>query len=44
VFHRIEVPFALSSGKFGDIDETMTLGIQVKLSGARFHTPEEEIA
>jgi NAD+ synthase (glutamine-hydrolysing) len=44
VFHRIEVPFSLSSGKFGDTDETMTLGIQVKLSGARFHTPEEEIA
>jgi NAD+ synthase (glutamine-hydrolysing) len=44
VFHRIEVPFALSSGKFGDTDGAMALGIQAKLSGARFHTPEEEIA
>ncbi|KAG1735523.1 hypothetical protein EDB19DRAFT_1896247 [Suillus lakei] len=44
VFHRIEVPFALSSGKFGEADGAMTLGIQAKLSGARFHTPEEEIA
>jgi len=43
-FHRIEVPFALSRGKFGEIDESMNLGLQVKLSGARFHSPEEEIA
>ncbi|KAG1818663.1 uncharacterized protein BJ212DRAFT_1346740 [Suillus subaureus] len=43
-FHRIEAPFALSSGKFDDTDEAMALGIQAKLSGARFHTPEEEIA
>ncbi|KAG2110672.1 uncharacterized protein F5147DRAFT_689597 [Suillus discolor] len=43
-FHRIEVPFALSSGKFGDTDGAMALGIQAKLAGARFHTPEEEIA
>ncbi|KAG1780851.1 hypothetical protein EV702DRAFT_682831 [Suillus placidus] len=44
VFHRIEVPFALSSGKFGDTDGATTLCIQDKLSGARFHAPEEEIA
>ncbi|KAG1816244.1 hypothetical protein EV424DRAFT_1473040 [Suillus variegatus] len=43
-FHRIEVPFALSSGKFGDTDGAIALGIQAKLAGARFHTPEEEIA
>lgn len=43
-FHRVEVPFALSSGKFGNTDGAMTLGIQAKLSGASFHTPEEEIA
>ncbi|KAG1800160.1 hypothetical protein EV424DRAFT_1587635 [Suillus variegatus] len=43
-FHRIEVPFALSSGKFGDTDGAMALGIRAKLSGARFHAPEERIA
>ena len=44
VFHRIEVPFALSDGKYGDIYERMDLGLMVKLSEARFHRPEEEIA
>ncbi|KAG2152647.1 uncharacterized protein EDB93DRAFT_1249154 [Suillus bovinus] len=44
VFHQIEELFALTSGKFGDTDGMMALGIQVKLSGARFHTPEEERA
>lgn len=44
VFHRIEVPFALSSGKSGEIDGIMELGLRVKLSEARFHSPEEEIA
>ncbi|OJA19921.1 hypothetical protein AZE42_03756 [Rhizopogon vesiculosus] len=41
-FHRIEVPFALSSGKSGEIG--MDLGLKLKLSEARFHSPEEEIA
>jgi hypothetical protein len=44
VYHRIEVPFALSSGKSGGIDERLALGLMVKLSEARFHSPEEEIA
>jgi NAD+ synthase (glutamine-hydrolysing) len=44
VFHRIEVPFALSDGKYGDIYKRMDLGLMVRLSEARFHRPEEEIA
>ncbi|EIW79283.1 glutamine-dependent NAD(+) synthetase with GAT domain-containing protein [Coniophora puteana RWD-64-598 SS2] len=47
-YHRIEVPFALSAGKFTDVasgaEGEMSLGLQVRLSQARFHEPEEEIA
>jgi len=43
-FHRVEVPFALSSGVSGETDGGMTLDLRLKLSEARFHTPEEEIA
>ncbi|KAH7924291.1 glutamine-dependent NAD(+) synthetase with GAT domain-containing protein [Leucogyrophana mollusca] len=43
-YHRIEVPFPLSGGKFGEIDGESTLGLELKLHGARFHLPEEEIA
>ncbi|KAF9219807.1 glutamine-dependent NAD(+) synthetase with GAT domain-containing protein [Gyrodon lividus] len=43
-YHRIEVPFALSSGKFGEIDGERTFGLEVGLQEAKFHRPEEEIA
>ena len=43
-YHRIEVPFALSVGKFGETDGERTLGLEVTLHEAQFHTPEEEIA
>ena len=43
-YHRIEVPFALSVGKFGETDGERTLGLEVTLHEAHFHKPEEEIA
>ena len=43
-YHRIEVPFALSVGKFGETDGERTLGLEVTLHEAHFHRPEEEIA
>lgn len=43
-YHRIEVPFALSVGKFGEIDREHTLGLKATLHEAQFHKPEEEIA
>ncbi|KAF8547479.1 glutamine-dependent NAD(+) synthetase with GAT domain-containing protein [Imleria badia] len=43
-YHRIEVPFALSVGKFGETDGERTLGLEVTLHEAQFHRPEEEIA
>ncbi|KAF9244658.1 hypothetical protein BU15DRAFT_41723 [Melanogaster broomeanus] len=43
-YHRIEVPFALSSGKFGGMNEEGSLGLRVALQEAKFHRPEEEIA
>ena len=43
-YHRIEVPFALSVGKFGETDGERTLSLEVTLHEAQFHTPEEEIA
>jgi len=43
-YHRIEVPFTLSIGKFGKTDGERTLGLGVTLHQAQFHTPEEEIA
>ncbi|KAF8433258.1 hypothetical protein L210DRAFT_3623180 [Boletus edulis BED1] len=43
-YHRIEIPFALSVGKFGGTDGERTLGLEVTLHEAHFHRPEEEIA
>ncbi|KIK81592.1 hypothetical protein PAXRUDRAFT_35820 [Paxillus rubicundulus Ve08.2h10] len=43
-YRRIEVSFALSSGKFGEIDAEKTVGLRVSLQEAYFHRPEEEIA
>lgn len=43
-YHRIEIPFALSGGKFGGTDGERTLGLEVTRHEAKFHRPEEEIA
>ena len=43
-YHRIEVPFALSGGKFEEVHEEDMVGLGVKPFDLRFHTPEEEIA
>ncbi|KAI6122304.1 NAD+ synthase [Pisolithus croceorrhizus] len=43
-YHRIEVPFALSGGKFGETGGEQTPGLRLSLHEARFHRPEEEIA
>lgn len=43
-YHRIEVPFALSSGKFEEVKEETMSGIGNKVFDMRLHTPEEEIA
>ncbi|RDB23408.1 Glutamine-dependent NAD(+) synthetase [Hypsizygus marmoreus] len=44
-YHRIEVPFALSGGKFDDVREEDMIGlIGTKSLNVRYHTPEEEIA
>ncbi|KAI6149345.1 hypothetical protein BKA82DRAFT_995389 [Pisolithus tinctorius] len=43
-YHRIEVPFALSGGKFGELGGERTPGLRLGLHDARFHKPEEEIA
>ena len=43
-YHRIEVPFALSGGSFGDVDGAQAPGLRLGPRGARFHKPEEEIA
>lgn len=43
-YHRIEVPFALSGGKFGEPDGDGSLSLQTTLYPAKFHKPEEEIA
>jgi NAD+ synthase (glutamine-hydrolysing) len=45
-YHRVEVPFALTSGKFDIVREEDMFGL---LSGSkpfqvRYHKPEEEIA
>lgn len=45
-YHRIEVPFALSAGKFEEITQdnafaSVTRGVKFKV---KLHTPEEEIA
>lgn len=43
-YHRIEVPFALSNGKFEEVKEEDMIGIGNKMFDMRLHTPEEEIA
>ena len=43
-YHRIEVPFALSGGKFGEMDSEQAPGLRLGLHEAKFHQPEEEIA
>lgn len=43
-YHRIEVPFALSSGKFDEVREEDMVGLGNKVLNVRLHTPEEEIA
>lgn len=44
-YHRVEVDFALSSGKFQELSEEDTVGIiGTKSIPIRYHIPEEEIA
>jgi NAD+ synthase (glutamine-hydrolysing) len=43
-YHRIEVPFALSGGKFEEVKDEDMVGLGKKVFDVRFHTPEEEIA
>ncbi|KAF9531775.1 hypothetical protein CPB83DRAFT_848706 [Crepidotus variabilis] len=44
-YHRVEVDFALTSGKFEEVKEEDMVGIiSSKTIPVRFHTPEEEIA
>ncbi|KAF9005960.1 hypothetical protein BDQ17DRAFT_1352471 [Cyathus striatus] len=44
-YHRIEVPFALTSGKFEEVREEDMVGIiSTKSREVKYHTPEEEIA
>jgi NAD+ synthase (glutamine-hydrolysing) len=44
-YHRIEVGFALSKGKFGDVWEEGLVGLRPVIGKeVRYHTPEEEIA
>ncbi|KAL0567643.1 glutamine-dependent NAD(+) synthetase [Marasmius crinis-equi] len=44
-YHRIEVPFALSGGKFEQVrDEDMIGFLASKVFDVRYHRPEEEIA
>lgn len=43
-YHRIEVPFSLSSGKFDEVKEEDMVGLGSRVYNVRLHTPEEEIA
>jgi NAD+ synthase (glutamine-hydrolysing) len=44
-YHRIEVPFALTSGKFEQVREEDMAGlIGTSVMDIRYHSPEEEIA
>ena len=44
-YHRVEVPFALTSGKFDEVSEEDQVGlIGSKKLDIRYHSPEEEIA
>jgi NAD+ synthase (glutamine-hydrolysing) len=41
-YHRIEVGFPLSSGKFREVQDVFEEGLEVRFK-IRYHTPEEEI-
>ena len=41
-YHRIEVEFPLSAGKFREVQDVFEEGLEVRFK-ARYHTPEEEI-
>jgi NAD+ synthase (glutamine-hydrolysing) len=44
-YHRVEVDFALTSGKFDEVSEEDMVGlVGSKSIPVRYHTPEEEIA
>ncbi|KAF8967658.1 hypothetical protein BDZ97DRAFT_1903242 [Flammula alnicola] len=44
-YHRVEVDFALTSGKFDEVGEEDMVGlVGTKSIAVRYHTPEEEIA
>lgn len=44
-YHRVEVDFALTSGKFDEVREEDMVGlVGSKSISVRYHTPEEEIA
>jgi NAD+ synthase (glutamine-hydrolysing) len=43
-YYRIEVPFALSGGKFEEIKDGGMVVFGNKVFDVRYHTPEEEIA
>jgi NAD+ synthase (glutamine-hydrolysing) len=43
-YHRIEVPFALSGGKFEKVKDEEAVGLGNMVLDVRLHTPEEEIA
>ncbi|KAF8817527.1 glutamine-dependent NAD(+) synthetase with GAT domain-containing protein [Phlegmacium glaucopus] len=44
-YYRVEVPFALTSGKFDEVrEEDMVALVGTKSIPVRYHTPEEEIA
>lgn len=43
-YHRVEVPFALSKGKFEEVREEDMVGLRNETFDVRLHTPEEEIA
>lgn len=44
-YHRIELDFALTSGKFKEVHEENMVGlVGSKSIPVRYHTPEEEIA
>jgi NAD+ synthase (glutamine-hydrolysing) len=43
-YHRVEVPFALSSGALDEREEAIVGLAGTKPINVRFHTPQEEIA
>lgn len=44
-YYRVEVPFALTSGKFEEVrEEDLITLVGTKSIPVRYHTPEEEIA